>query len=346
VRERGCTGEQVSKRQALPPIIRALRVYLIEYPRRHLQADANRLVVPLVLAFLALSLVLRYRVGISPYYAADASGGRIAVLGLGFCVLPLAAPLLLLALLGGFRNRRPDARFWLICVLSITTPFVNQYGAILLGVLAPAPGVAPAIEPEHSWRTSEFLRHNGYDLRAIACYLAAPVLYWLATPSIRNGPFFGLTRRGFVGPAYALILLLAVPLLVAASFRPDFLASYPRFEPGIVSVPPSAHFWHAVATFELLYAIQFIALEVFFRGFMVMSLEPYIGSGSVPVMMCVYTFIHFVKPMPEALASIVGGYFLGVIAFYSRSVLGGIVVHIGIALTLELLSFLRHAGVL
>ena len=335
----------MSKRQALLPIIQALRVYLIEYPRRHLQADTNRLAVPLVLVFLALSLVLRYRVGISPYYAADASGAHVAVLGLCFCVLPLAAPLLLLALLGGFRNRRPDGRFWLICVLSIATPFVNQYGAFLLGAAAPAPGLAPALEPEDSWRTSEFLRHNGYDLRAIASYIAAPVLYWLATPSIRNGPFFGLTRRGFVGPAYAVILLMAVPLLIAASFRPDFLASYPRYEPGIVRLPTDAHFWHAVATFELLYAFQFIALEVFFRGFMVMSLEPYIGSGSVPVMMCVYTFIHFVKPMPEALASIVGGYFLGVIAFYSRSVLGGVVVHIGIALTLEFLSFLRHAGV-
>jgi hypothetical protein len=138
---------------------------------------------------------------------------------------------------------------------------------------------------------------------------------------------------------------LAVPLLVAASFRPDFLASYPRYEPGIASVPHGPQFWHSVASFELLYAIQFIALEVFFRGFMVMSLERYIGSASVPVMMCVYTFIHFVKPMPEALTSIVGGYFLGVIAFYSRSVLGGVVVHIGIAVTLEVLSFLRHAGV-
>jgi hypothetical protein len=320
----------------MPPSIRALRVYLIEYPRRHWRADANRLVMPMVVAFLALSLLLRYRVGISPFYPVDVSGSRIAVLGLGFCVLPLAAPLLLLALLGGFRNRA-DSRFWLICVLSIAVPFVNQYGSFLLDALA--------IGPREPSRISEFLRHNGYDLRAIVCYVSAPVIYWLVTPSIRNGPFFGLTRRGFVGRAYALILLLAVPLLVAASLRPDFLASYPRFEPGIASVPQGPHFWPSLLTFELLYAVQFIALEVFFRGFMVMSLEAYIGSGSVPVMMCVYTFIHFVKPMPEALASVVGGYFLGVIALYSRSVLGGVVVHIGIALTLEILSLLRHAGV-
>jgi CAAX prenyl protease-like protein len=323
----------VLKRHALSSSIGALHVYLVEYPRRHLQADANRLVMPIVLAFLLLSLLLRYQVGISPYYPADVSGGRIAALGLVFCLLPCAAPLVLLALLEGFR-KRPDARFWLICLLSIAAPFVNQYGAYLLGSLAPATGAA-----------SEFVRHNGYDLRAIVCYLAAPLLYWLVTPSIRKGPFFGLTRRGFVGSAYALILLLAVPLLVAASFRPDFLASYPRYEPGIVSVPRGLHFWQSVGIFELLYGIQFIALEVFFRGFMVMSLEPYIGSCSVPVMMCAYCFIHFVKPMPEALTSIFGGYFLGVVAIYSRTVLGGILVHIGIALMLEVLSFMRHAGV-
>jgi hypothetical protein len=321
--------------------IGALRVYLLEYPRRHLQADANRFVMPIVLAFLALSLVLRYRVGISPFYAEDISGARIALLGLCFCLLPFAAPLVLLALVGGFR-KPPDARFWLICLLSVTALFVNQYGAFLLEALAPTTALAP-----DRWLTSGFVRHNAYDLRAIVCYLAAPVLYWLVTPSIRHAPFFGLTRRGFVGPAYALILLLAVPLLIAASFRPDFLASYPRYEPGLISVPPGPgqHFWASVVIFELLYGVQFIALEIFFRGFMVMSLELYIGGGSVPVMMCAYTFIHFVKPMPEALTSIFGGYCLGVISLYSRSVLGGIAVHIGIALTLEILSFLRHGGV-
>lgn len=339
------------RRRALFSTIGALRLYLIEYPRRHLQADRNRLVVPIVLAFLALSLVLRYRMGISPFYGADASGARIALLGLVFCILPLAAPLVLLAGIRGF-SRRPDGRFWLICLLSTAAAFANQFGAFLLGTLAQATGIGFAVLSEDPWlahrggaAVSEFVRHNGYDLRAIVCYLAAPVLYWLATPSIRNGPFFGLTRRGFVPTAYALILLSAMPLLVAASFRPDFLASYPRYEPGIISVPHGLHFWRSVLGFELLYGIQFIALEVFFRGFMVMSLEPYIGTCSVPVMMCVYCFIHFVKPMPEALASILGGYLLGVIALYSRSVLGGIVVHIGIALTLEVLSFLRHAQV-
>src|SRR5215469_10252789 len=122
--------------------IGALRVYLLEYPRRHMQADANRVVMPIVLALLALSLVLRYRVGISPFYAEDVSGGRIALLGLGFCVLPFAAPLVLLALLGGFRNR-PDARFWLICLLSITALFVNQYGAFLVDALAPTTEAGP-----------------------------------------------------------------------------------------------------------------------------------------------------------------------------------------------------------
>jgi hypothetical protein len=312
--------------------VAALRVYLIEYPRRHWHADANRLVVPIVLVFVALALVLRYRIGISPFYAPGVGAGRIALLGLAFCFLPFAAPLVLLALSGGFK-RRPDARFWLICVLSISALFVNQYGSFLLGMLTGGE------------RGSEFVRHNGYDLRAIVCYLAAPAVYWLATPSIRNGPFFGLTRRGFVGRDSALILLFAVPPLIAASLRPDFLASYPRYEPGIVSVPHELQFWQSVATFELLYSIQFVALEIFFRGFMVMSLEPYIGSCSVPVMMCAYCFIHFVKPMPEALTSIFGGYFLGVIAVYSRTVFGGIAVHIGIALTLEVLSFLRHAGV-
>src|ERR1700751_1494126 len=163
--------------------IGALRVYLLEYPRRHLQADANRLGMALVLAFPCLSLVLRYRVGISPFYAEDVAAARLALLGLGFCLLPFAAPLVLLALIGGFR-RRPDARFWLLCLVSIAALFVNQYGALLLDSLAPTTGEGP-----DTWLSSGFVRHNAYDLRAIVCYVAAPVLYWLVTPPMHLAPF-------------------------------------------------------------------------------------------------------------------------------------------------------------
>jgi hypothetical protein len=72
-----------------------------------------------------------------------------------------------------------------------------------------------------------------------------------------------------------------------------------------------------------------------------MALAKYLGSGAIWVMVAVYVFIHFNKPMFEAIGSFFGGYILGVIAYYSRSIYGGIFIHIGVALLMELFAFLQ-----
>jgi hypothetical protein len=56
-------------------------------------------------------------------------------------------------------------------------------------------------------------------------------------------------------------------------------------------------------------------------------------------MVSVYAFLHFWKPMPETLGSIAGGFLLGTFALYSRSVFGGMIVHVGIALLMEILAW-------
>ena len=55
-------------------------------------------------------------------------------------------------------------------------------------------------------------------------------------------------------------------------------------------------------------------------------------------MVGVYAFVHFEKPMVEAIGSMVGGFILGVIALYSRSILGGIVIHLCVALLMDSLA--------
>ena len=48
--------------------------------------------------------------------------------------------------------------------------------------------------------------------------------------------------------------------------------------------------------------------------------------------------IHYHKPLPEALAAIVAGLVLGEVAQRTRSIAGGVIVHIGVALTMDLLA--------
>ena len=71
-------------------------------------------------------------------------------------------------------------------------------------------------------------------------------------------------------------------------------------------------------------------------------MEKYLGEKVVIPMEMVYCTLHFGKPMMETVSSIFGGFILGVIALRTRSVYGGVWVHIFIALGMDLLAFLQE----
>ncbi len=55
-----------------------------------------------------------------------------------------------------------------------------------------------------------------------------------------------------------------------------------------------------------------------------------------------YSMIHFDKPMPEAVAAVVGGTILGWLALRTKSIWGGVLLHIAIALSMDILAMLRN----
>ena len=67
----------------------------------------------------------------------------------------------------------------------------------------------------------------------------------------------------------------------------------------------------------------------------------FLGKGSVYPMVALYCFYHFGKPWGEAASSIIGGYILGVISLYTRSIFGGVLIHIGIAWMMELVAAIQ-----
>jgi uncharacterized protein len=150
---------------------------------------------------------------------------------------------------------------------------------------------------------------------------------------------FGCRTRGiapFARP-YAVLYLLALPFLVVASFSADFQARYPFYD-----LAPHEHFWPYLWCWWGLYALQFVSLELFFRGFLVHGLVPRFGWLAVPVMVVPYNMLHYGKPMPEALAAIVGGLVLGTLAIRTRSIWWGAALHISIAATMDVLSLWHH----
>ncbi len=172
--------------------------------------------------------------------------------------------------------------------------------------------------------------------------LAGPVwLFWKIFQ--RDLPhFYGVRREGFHLRPYLWMLALMVPAIVWASFQPGFLSVYPLLRPEAAA---RAHVGPATVAFglhEIFYALRFIGVEIFFRGFMVLGLVRWFGSSTLLPMVVLYAIWHFGKPFPEALGSIFGAYVLGLLALRTRSIFGGILIHMGIALLMDLAAFLQY----
>jgi membrane protease YdiL (CAAX protease family) len=122
------------------------------------------------------------------------------------------------------------------------------------------------------------------------------------------------------------------PLVLYAASRSDFQAVYPFYRGAYQTTAG------AILAWEIAYLTQFFALEFFFRGFLVIGLGRTIGRASIWLAMVPYCMIHYHKPPLEAFAAIVAGVVLGEVAYRTRSIAGGVIVHIGVAATMEFLA--------
>lgn len=168
-----------------------------------------------------------------------------------------------------------------------------------------------------------------------------PIFIYYQFVRKKRSTFFGLTTKGFDRSPYLIMMLIMTPLLIWASFNPDFLRTYPTYNPGVAEAHLGLATWMTFVPYEILYALTFMALEILFRGFLIYEMEKYLGERVVIPMVCVYCTLHFGKPMMECISSIFGGFILGVIALRTRSVYGGVWVHIFIALGMDILAFLQ-----
>lgn len=144
-------------------------------------------------------------------------------------------------------------------------------------------------------------------------------------------------RWNQVGEHWRGYLLLLSPILVfvvLVSMGEDFVNHYPFYH-------HAGRSWLDLLLWELLYLSQFVFLEFFFRGFMLNALRPAIGANAIWVMCVPYLMIHFPKLWLEATGAILFGLFLGILALQSRSIWGGVLVHAGVALSMDLAALLR-----
>lgn len=136
---------------------------------------------------------------------------------------------------------------------------------------------------------------------------------------------------------YALLTAPILCFVVIVSFGKDFSSHYPFYDYAHRS-------WLDLILWEMIYISQFIALEFFFRGFMLNSLKPAFGSNAIFVMCLPYLMIHFPKLWLEATGALLFGLFLGLLAMRSRSIWGGVGVHVTIALAMDIAALIQTKG--
>lgn len=187
----------------------------------------------------------------------------------------------------------------------------------------------------------QFWRLALWAVVSVVGYVAIPaaVIRFALRERVRD---YGLRRRGIASHAgiYAVLYAIAFPALVFASFGHAFQLRYPFYD-----LATGEGLWPYLWAWWALYALQFVALEFFFRGFFVHGLAPRLGYAAVFVMIVPYNMIHYGKPLPEALAAIVGGIVLGTLSLKTKSIWWGALLHITIAATMDVCS-LWHRGVL
>lgn len=146
----------------------------------------------------------------------------------------------------------------------------------------------------------------------------------------------GLNAEGFVKhlPMYFGFLAVVLPLVGLVSDDPQFQRTYPL----------SAHAHESrewLVLWELCYAVQFVGVEYFFRGFLLFCAARVIGPYAIPAMVVPYVMIHFSKPWPETLGAIVAGSVLAVVALRTRSILAGICIHTAVAWSMDAAALWR-----
>ncbi len=224
-----------------------------------------------------------------------------------------------------FRGDEGQAALALVYVAAVLT--ILEYHFLPTTVEARLRGLPPQAMPPPSLRAG-----LTWAFGTIGLYVVPPTLIVLLVQR-RSLASIGWSPRGFVRHLFVYLGLFAlmVPALAFVARRPDFLATYPF-------VAEARLDGATLVKWELAYLAQFVALEAFFRGYFLFTLERAVGRLAIFVMAVPYCMIHYHKPMPEALGAIVAGVVLGYLALRYRSFWGGALLHGLVALSMDLLS--------
>lgn len=246
------------------------------------------------------------------------------------------------------KSKTPDYQLiTLVTVAAFCLVFV-EYFASLSKFIKTLEGLgAKSLAEELSqWLSQQkdpkFVQQIVWVLGTITGFLLMPVLLISSVFRQRLGAFgWRLKASKKDLRLYTSFLLFMLPLVYLVSFSPAFRAKYPFYKPNTLLPNWQSYF----IVWEMLYLLQFIAVEFFFRGFLLHGTKRQLGFYSIWLSMLPYCMIHFYKPLPETIGAIIAGIVLGMLSLKSNSIWLGVALHVSVALTMDLLA-LAHMGYL
>lgn len=179
------------------------------------------------------------------------------------------------------------------------------------------------------WQLKGFAWWSGWRFLG---YVLIPMLAIACLPGQRIRDFY-ISPRGFFRHLWIYLAMFAAifPFVYAASRTPSFRDMYPFYR---LANRSAFDLW----MWQALYALQFLSLEFFFRGFLLQGLRRAFGANAIFVMIVPYCMIHYGKPLPETLGAIGAGLILGTMAMRTRSIWGGVLIHVGVAVSMDLMA--------
>ncbi len=159
---------------------------------------------------------------------------------------------------------------------------------------------------------------------------ALVAIFGTKTPLNEYGFRLGSQKLGWSVTLGAWFLM--IPTVIAAVMvYPPFVKKYPLCK--VV-----ADSWQTFLPYQLAYGVYMFSWEFFFRGFMLFGLERRFGKYSILIQTVPFAIMHYSKPLPEAIGSIVAGIFLGVLALETRSFIYGAAIHWLVAMTMDIVA--------
>ena len=195
-----------------------------------------------------------------------------------------------------------------------------------------------------SWFLNFFYSPHIGNFHARIWWISSIVVFYMVVPVLivkfgfkKNLRDYGISFRNVHKdyPLYLLMLGIMLPIVYIASNTVSFQQRYPIFQPEGELFP--IFLWWQIA-----YFLQFVAVEFFFRGFLIHSLKHRFGFYSVFISTIPYCMVHFGKPFGETIAAIIAGIALGTLSLKSRSIVLGILIHYSVAITMDLFALYRE----